>query len=158
MITPLVGNSTKTAYYVVRQSDYTSTASISYNWKVNTSKGTFDVPQNGDSLSLFGRDSKIHVVDYNISDVNIIYSTTEIFTWKKFETKKVLFVYGEQGESHEMLVDSEASSSAKLSEGKSSDLKLSEEDGTTRINWKISFDRHVVTFDDMDIYFLGALL
>ncbi|KAJ3523822.1 hypothetical protein NM208_g12305 [Fusarium decemcellulare] len=71
----------KTGYYVVRHTEHGTLASRHYSLRVPTSKGSFAIPQLGGTLSLNGRDSKIHVVDY--------------------PSKTVLLVYGGEGERHE---------------------------------------------------------
>ena len=77
--TPLVGN--VTSFYVVRQAAYNSLASIKYKLTVPTSLGTISIPQLSLSLTLNGRDSKIHVTDYEIGRATLLYSSAEIFTW-----------------------------------------------------------------------------
>jgi beta-galactosidase len=65
-----------------RHTDYASTATTPYRLTLtNTSAGDITVPLAGGVLSLHGRDSKIHVVDYLVGGVNVLYSTAEILTW-----------------------------------------------------------------------------
>ncbi|CBX92575.1 hypothetical protein IAQ61_006037, partial [Plenodomus lingam] len=101
-VTPASGNSTK--FYFVRHTRYNSLDSTSYQLKISTSAfGNITVPQiNGTSLSLNGRDSKVHVTDYDIGGSTLVYSTAEIFTWHKYADKTVLIVYGGPGETHEL--------------------------------------------------------
>lgn len=102
-VTPAFGqNSTK--FYVVRHSKYNSLASTSYQLKISTTAfGNITVPQiNGTSLTLNGRDSKVHVSDYSIGSATLVYSTAEVFTWHKYADKTVLVVYGGPGETHEL--------------------------------------------------------
>lgn len=80
-VTPLTDDATGTAFYVVRQSDYSSEATVDYKIKLPTSAGTVTIPELRGQLSLHGRDSKVFVTDYNIGGVNLLYSTAEIFTW-----------------------------------------------------------------------------
>ena len=61
--TPLVGN--LTAFYVIRHANYSSTDSTDYRLSVPTSKGNVSIPQLSSTLTLNGRDSKIHVTDYD---------------------------------------------------------------------------------------------
>ena len=77
--TPVVGK--PTGFYVVRHAYYNSTDSTNYTLTVPTSQGTISIPQLGPTLTLNGRDSKIHVTDYDIDGINMLYSTAEIFTW-----------------------------------------------------------------------------
>ncbi|CAG8948755.1 hypothetical protein HYFRA_00001876 [Hymenoscyphus fraxineus] len=101
-ITPLFApNGTYGNFYVVRHLDYASQASTNYTIQLSTSVGSLTVPQMGGSLTLNGRDSKVHVSDY-FAGINVLYSTAEIFTWKQFDDKAVLIVYGDNGELHEM--------------------------------------------------------
>lgn len=78
-VTPLFGN--KTNFYVVRHADYNSQASTNYKLTVSTSAGTISIPQLSPTLTLNGRDSKIHVTDYDVGGINILYCSAEIFTW-----------------------------------------------------------------------------
>lgn len=79
---------------VIRHSDFQLTTSATYTAKFNTSQGAFTVPQLGGTLTLSGRDSKWHVTDYDLGGTSLVYSTAEIFTWKKVGTKTFLVVYG----------------------------------------------------------------
>ncbi|KAF5010992.1 hypothetical protein FDECE_2862 [Fusarium decemcellulare] len=91
----------KTGYYVVRHTEHDTLASAYYSLRVPTSKGSFTIPQLGGTLSLNGRDSKIHVVDYPVGNINLVYSTAEILAWRRFKSRTVLLVYGGEGERHE---------------------------------------------------------
>ncbi|KAL7275683.1 hypothetical protein RUND412_001370 [Rhizina undulata] len=95
----VVGN--KTVFWVTRHSAYNSLAKTSYKLKISTSSGAVSIPQLSGTLTLNGRDSKVHVSDYNFGDKTILYSSGEIFTWEKFSTKHVLVLYGSSGETHE---------------------------------------------------------
>ena len=78
-VTHLVGN--VTSFYVVRHAAYNSLESTNYRLTVPTSQGTISVPQLSSTLTLNGRDSKIHVVDYDVGGTKLLYSSAEIFTW-----------------------------------------------------------------------------
>jgi hypothetical protein len=71
----------KTTFYTVRQYDSTSYDVKTYKLTVPSSAGDLTLPALGGSLTLSGRDSKIHVVDYQAGNTTILYSTGEIFTW-----------------------------------------------------------------------------
>lgn len=71
----------KTVFWVVRHSAYNSLEKSSYKWTVLTSLGQLSIPQLGGSLTLDGRDSKVHVTDYKFGDKTILYSSGEVFTW-----------------------------------------------------------------------------
>lgn len=49
-----------------------------------------------------GRDSKIHVSDYDTGGVNLIYSSAEIFTWTNLDNTTTLVLYGAQNETYEL--------------------------------------------------------
>jgi hypothetical protein len=137
-VTPLLGE--KTSFYVTRQTKYNSFASESYRLRVETSQGNITVPQLGEKLSINGRDSKIHVADYNIGDFNLLYSTAEVFTWKTYEDRTVVVVYGGMDEVHELAVAE--TSGATSVEG--SGVKFSNRNGNTILHWSTSANRRVV--------------
>jgi hypothetical protein len=148
--TPLWGNGSATNFYIVRHSDFQKTTPTAYTLSLNTSQGALSIPQLGGSLTLSGRDSKWHVTDYDVGGTTLLYSTAEIFTWKKFSKKTVLVVYGGPGEQHELAVIS--TSSAKVVEGK--DVKSKTTGGTTILNWKTSSTRRVVQVGGLFVYIL----
>lgn len=136
--TPLFGN--KTNFYVTRQTRYNSMASASYRLKVQTSSGNLTLPQLGGQLSIHGRDSKIHVTDYDVGGFNLLYSTAEIFTWKKYGSRSVVVVYGGPNEQHDLAVS--RTSGATAVEG--SGVKFANCNGDTIINWETDSKRRVV--------------
>ena len=77
--TPLFGNLTN--FYIVRHTAYNSLDSTSYRLEVPTSAGNVSIPQLSPTLTLNGRDSKIHVTDYEVGATKILYTSAEIFTW-----------------------------------------------------------------------------
>ncbi|TVY57797.1 putative beta-galactosidase A [Lachnellula cervina] len=148
--TPLLGNGTAGNFYVVRHSDYQQTTSSIYKLNLNTSQGVLSIPQLSGSLTLSGRDSKFHVTDYDLGGTTLLYSTAEIFTWKKFDKQTVLVVYGGSGEQHELSVIT--SSPAKQVEGTGVTSKST--NATTILNWQTSTDRQVVQVGDLLVYIL----
>ncbi|KAK7416616.1 hypothetical protein QQX98_005087 [Neonectria punicea] len=138
------------AFFVVRHADHTSTESTSYKLKLPTSAGTLTVPQLGGSLSLHGRDSKIHVADYAVGDYTLLYSTAEVFTWKKYADKTVLVLYGGPDELHEVAV--KKASKFKVIEG--DDLKSSVKKNVGVFQWKTSSTRRVIQTGSLVIYLL----
>ena len=103
-VTALLGNTTDTNFYVIRHAAYNSRETTPYLITLPTSSGNLTIPQLGGSLSLQGRDSKFHVTDYDVGGLNLLYSTADIFTWKQYGHKRVLVVYGEDGDTHELAV------------------------------------------------------
>lgn len=148
--TPLFGNGSASNFYIVRHSDYQTTASSIYKLTVGTSKGSLTIPQLGGSLTLSGRDSKWHVTDYDLSGTTLLYSTAEIFTWKKFDGKTAVVVYGGPGEQHELAVVSD--SAAKIVEG--ADITTQSVNGSVIVNWKTSTTRRVVQIGSVLVYIL----
>ncbi|CZR68512.1 related beta-galactosidase E [Phialocephala subalpina] len=100
-VTRVAGEESTTSFYVVRHTDYTSYNSTTYQLSIDTSIGNISIPQLGGNLTLNSRDSKIHVCDYDIGGINLIYSSAEIFTWTNSDNKTTLILYGAKGETHE---------------------------------------------------------
>ncbi|KAJ4296789.1 hypothetical protein N0V90_006837 [Kalmusia sp. IMI 367209] len=136
-VTDATNNNTK--FYFVRHTKYNTLDSTSYKLTIQTSAfGNTTVPQyNGTSLSLNGRDSKIHVSDYDIGGANLVYSTAEIFTWHKYDDKTVLVVYGGPGETHELVL---AVTGLDVLEG---EVKSTATKGYTLLNFKADGTRKV---------------
>ncbi|CAI7573668.1 unnamed protein product [Penicillium discolor] len=152
-VTPLLGgNSTASSFFVVRHSDYSSQASVDYKLKVPTSVGDVTIPQLGGSLTLSGRDSKIHVVDYDVAGTNILYSSAEVFTWTESGKSKILVLYGGPGEHHELAVSSK--SKASVIEGSSSSITTKQVDKAVVIGWDVSTTRRIVQVGDLQIVLL----
>ncbi|KAF2197860.1 hypothetical protein GQ43DRAFT_186375 [Delitschia confertaspora ATCC 74209] len=136
-VTPALSN--ETGFYITRHTKYNSLERTAYKLNVQTKKfGKLMVPQGNTTLMLNGRDSKIHVSDYNVGGLNLIYSTGEIFTWHKYPTNTVVLIYGGPGETHELAVEA---SSASVVEGTASTTR---KNGYTIINWEATSDRKVV--------------
>lgn len=157
-VTPLIGRSTNSSFYVVRHTDYTSLDSTSYSLNVPTSAGTLKLPQLGGSLTLNGRDSKIHVTDYDVAGTNILYSTAEVFTWKNFSDYKALVLYGGPGEHHELAVSSSPSAKISVVSGSKSGVKIKIQNGQAIIAWDVSSSRRIVKVDDLLVFLLGMFL
>lgn len=151
-VTPLTTEK-EGSFFVVRHADFTSTESSSYKLKLPTSAGTLTVPQLGGSLSLNGRDSKIHVADYAVGEHTILYSTAEALTWKKFGDKTVLILYSGPDELHEVAI--KGKSAFKIVEG--SGVKSDTKKNASILQWKTSSSRRVVQRDSLFIYLLGTL-
>ncbi|GMG01700.1 unnamed protein product [Aspergillus oryzae] len=149
-VTPLMGDSPGS--FVVRHTDYSSQESTSYKLKLPTSAGNLTIPQLEGTLSLNGRDSKIHVVDYNVSGTNIIYSTAEVFTWKKFDGNKVLVLYGGPKEHHELAIASK--SNVTIIEGSDSGIVSTRKGSSVIIGWDVSSTRRIVQVGDLRVFLL----
>jgi beta-galactosidase len=59
----------------------------------------------GGQLTLFGRDAKIHIVEYDVGNIKLVYSTAEVFTWSKGASgKTMLILYAGAAETHEIML------------------------------------------------------
>lgn len=94
----------------------------------------------GGELSIVGRDTKIHVVDYDVGGFNVLYSTADIFTWKRYDTRSILVVYGGQDEVHELAVSKAGGATAIEGSG----VKFANRNGNTILHWKTTSSRRVV--------------
>jgi hypothetical protein len=144
-ITPLIG--TSGSFFVVRHTVYTTTASASYTLNLPTTSGNVSIPQLGGSLTLSGRDSKIHVTDYPVGSYALLYSTAEIFTWKNFGAKTVLLVYGGPNEQHELAIKS-STKKWTADEG----LTVASKNGNVVVNWQVTTTRRILTVGDLEVY------
>jgi hypothetical protein len=142
-----------TSFFVVRHGELASDDTVLYKLKVPTSIGDLKIPQLGGSLSLRGRDSKIHVVDYDVGGINLIYSSAEVFSWKKSGSKSVLVLYGGEAETHEFAVPGSLGLPSKV-EG--SGLAVRRPTSTaTIINWAVNPSRRVVHFgNNLEVHLL----
>lgn len=158
-VTPATTNTTK--FYISRHTQYDTITSVPYRLTVNTVKyGDIVIPQTGGSLVLNRRDSKIHLSDYPVGDQHLIYSSAEVFTWKKYDDKTVLVLYGGPNEHHEVAVEYERAGDDDDGvevEGDEVNVDRSD-DGYTIISWEISDsveDRKIVKLGDFHIYLLS---
>lgn len=141
-----------TTIYIVRHGVLDSQDSTQYKFTANTSVGHLTIPQLGGQLSLNGRDSKFHVVDYNIGGINLIYSTAEIFSWKKSGSKSVLVLYGGENETHEFALPLNLGAPSIIEGGsvKTHQLNLS-----IVVQWQVEPSRRIVKFGDfLEVYLL----
>ena len=117
-VTPLYGNGTNTNLYVVRHAAYNSNESTSYKLYAQTSNGNLTLPQLdhfSSSLTLNGRDSKIHVTEFDVGGTSLLYSTGEIFTWVKDAGVTTLVLFGGENEVHELALPSSSATSCQVS-------------------------------------------
>ncbi|KAL4787125.1 beta-galactosidase [Aspergillus varians] len=148
VVTRLTGSPTD--LYIVRHSNMTSLDNVKYRLRVSSSIGNLTLPQTGGRLSLNGRDSKFHVVDYDVGGINLIYSTAEIFTWKKSSERTVLVLYGGENELHEFALPTELGAHPKI-EGKG--VKIHKKKSAIVVRWSVQPERRTVTFgDDLEVH------
>ncbi|KIW28430.1 uncharacterized protein PV07_08096 [Cladophialophora immunda] len=152
-VTSVGGNESETTFYIVRHYNYSDLSATLYKLSVPTRSGNLTVPQLGGTLTLGGRDSKVHVVDYDLAGVNLLYSTAEIFTWKDLGGRTVLILYGGEGEHHELCVTS--SSVPSVIEGDSSTVTTSQTGSGVIVAWDASSTRRVVQIGQLEVFLLG---
>ena len=140
----------RTSFFILRHALYGSRNTTNYKLQVPTSAGNLTLPQLQGQLTLHGRDSKIHVTDYEVGDYNVLYSTAEVFTWKRSDSRTVLVVYGGPGECHELAVS--GSTDAHVIEGGNVQTKTTK--GSTMLNWHTSPQRRIVRLGGLFIYVL----
>lgn len=148
-VTPLLSNGTGD-YYVVRHADYQLTTSASYKLLIPGANGTITVPQTGGSLSLPGRDTKIHVTDYPVGNHTMQYCTAEIFTWQQVQDQTILVLYGGVGEFHELALRE----SHQVLQIEGDNVSASVSSVSTVISWTVQDKRQVIQVDDLTIYLL----
>lgn len=148
-VTPLYGEAAS-KFYIIRHSDYQARNSTSYSFEISTSKGNLTVPQLGGQLTLSGRDSKWLVTDYDLGGSTLLYSTAEVFTWKKYVKKTVLVVYGGPKELHELALIS--NTTGVLLEG--SNMTIVQKNETSILKWNVSAVRRVVQLGSIFVYIL----
>jgi len=150
--TPVFGTNYPTNFYIVRHADFTSLANTTYHLSVPTSEGNLTIPQLGGELNLNGRDSKIHVTDYDVGGVNLVYCTADIFTWAKSEHGKlVLIMYGGAGETHEFAVPADLGQ-PRTSEGAA--VRSKRVGSTMVVQWQVSATQQVVYFAGLEVHML----
>ena len=141
-----------TAFYIVHHHDLASRASSNYTLSVRTSLGNLTIPQLGGTLALNGRDAKIHVVDYDLNGIQLIYSTAEIFTWKCSTNRNVLILYGDESETHEFAV---LASLGRPVHVEGDRLKVKRIGLSTVVQWKVNQARRVIAFGRLEIHLVS---
>ncbi|KAI0142825.1 glycoside hydrolase family 35 protein [Xylariaceae sp. FL1272] len=143
--------SNSTVFYVTRHSAYESLASTPYTFTVPTSIGNITIPQLGGALTLNGRDSKIHVTDYDVGGINLIYSSADIYTHGKTGNKRVLLMYGLEGEMHELAFSSKLGKPTV--EGGA--VTIETKGPAVVVQWEVSKAKQVLHYgSNLDVYLL----
>lgn len=146
-----LGQGTPTNFYFVRHTKYNTQDTATYKITLSTSEGDYTIPTLGGELTLLGRDTNIHVTDYDVGGDNMLYSTAEVFTWKKYSSKKVLVVYGPPDTTQELAFVTKET--VKCIEG--SGAKIDTKGKVVIINYQASPSRQVLQVGkDFFIYLL----
>ena len=147
--TPLFGTDYATNLFVVRQADWTSRAHTPYTITLPTSLGNLTLPQLGGQLTLNGRDSKIHVTDYDVGGINLIYCTADIMTWAKGEDgKRIPVMYAGEGETHEFAFSPQYGKPT-MAEG--TKIKLQQKDSTWVVQWQVTPKQQIVHLPEANL-------
>lgn len=147
--TPVLGN--KTRFYITRHADSTSEEDTKYRLPVPTMYANLTIPLLGGDLILRGRDSKIHVTHYDVGGIDLVCSSAEIYTWKKYkERKRVLILYGSEGESHEFALP--GSLGEPMVQG--THVNVCNKSGLVIVNRQVQPSRRVVEFNGLTVFLL----
>jgi hypothetical protein len=155
--TPVLGVGAPTNFYIIRHADWTSLDTTNYKLLVSSSIGNVSIPQLGGTLTLSRRDSKIHVTDYDVAGISLVYSTAEIYTWAQDRNgKRTLIVYGGEGELHEIAIDfSKVKDTPKCTANPKEQNHRWIGNSTFVFQWIVSKQREVIQFDsELDIFLL----
>ncbi|KAI1654864.1 glycoside hydrolase family 35 protein [Daldinia decipiens] len=156
--TPLFGTDSETNFYIIRHADWTSTNTTTYKLIVPTSAGNILIPQLGGELVLTRRDSKIHLTDYDVGGINLIYCTAEIFTWAQDGLgKRTLVLYGGAGEKHEFAISltNLATRSAQTSPNDTTVKTKLLDPNTLVVQWEVSVERKILRLgEELEILLL----
>ncbi|KAK2463368.1 hypothetical protein APHAL10511_004594 [Amanita phalloides] len=102
-VTLLRNPDSTTSFYIVRQTDSTSTAVAQFKLTVETSSGSIQIPKVASHISLEGRQSKVIVTDYSFGKSStLLYSTAQIFFAGVIGDRDVLVLYGDASQPHEL--------------------------------------------------------
>lgn len=121
-------------------------------------KDVITIPQLGGTLTLNGRDSKIHVTDYDVGGINLIYSTADIYTHGRAGAKRVLLVYGLEGETHELAFSSKLGKPTV--EGGNDDggatTRIETRGSAVVVQWRVTRSKKVLHYGGgtLDVYLL----
>ncbi|KAJ5314063.1 uncharacterized protein N7443_000947 [Penicillium atrosanguineum] len=94
-VTTFLDDGTKTNFYVARHANFTSLEKhCVYNHRTHKPRERYNTSAGG-KLTLNGRDSKFHGLEYDLAGMNPVYSSAEIFRWARGAgSTRVLILYG----------------------------------------------------------------
>ncbi|KAJ6467728.1 glycoside hydrolase superfamily [Mycena sanguinolenta] len=123
----------KPAFYVVRQTETSSNATVGANVRISTSAGNFTVPQTTNiEVELDGRQSRTVLTDHSFGKSNMLYSTASLFYSGTIGSRDVLVLHGPASQSFEVAL--------KVQGFSSSSAFSSVEGGKMNINSRTSFN------------------
>lgn len=139
------------AFYIIRHADWTSQEPVDYRLQIEAGGHEVEIPQLGGQLTLNGRDSKIHVANYDIGTTQLHYSSAEVLTWKKTSRGTILVLYGTAGETHEFALPAELGSPTVV-EGEG--IRYCRRNGASVVQWEVNPTRRIVRFGDLEVHLL----
>ncbi|KAJ7174237.1 glycoside hydrolase family 35 protein [Mycena crocata] len=101
-VTLLRNPDTHASFYIVRQNNSTSTATVDFKLTVDTRQGALHLPVVARAITLGGRQSKMIVADYTFGDSSLTYSTASVFFAGMIDGRDVLFLHGSSLQEHEI--------------------------------------------------------
>ncbi|KAG6827509.1 hypothetical protein H0H92_011481 [Tricholoma furcatifolium] len=104
-VTLLQNPDTNARFYIVRQTESTSTANITFKLNVttNATPNSIQIPVVASSIALSGRQSKVIVTNYAFGDSSsALYSTAQVFFAGVIDGRDVLFLHGNSSQEHEV--------------------------------------------------------
>ncbi|OCH94229.1 hypothetical protein OBBRIDRAFT_789567 [Obba rivulosa] len=94
---------TGTGFFILRQSDSTSTGNINFTITLPTSNGTLTLPRTLPGIALAGRQSKLVLTDYPFgASSTVLYTTASVFFAGTIGARDVLFLFGDADQGHEL--------------------------------------------------------
>ncbi|KAJ5279242.1 beta-galactosidase [Penicillium angulare] len=122
--------SNTTSLYIVRHGELADGSTVSYRLRIPTS------------------------VDYDVGGISLIYSSAEVFSWKKSGSKSVLVLYGGEDETHEFAIP-QALGMPSTVEGIGLHIASAGSSHATVIKWSVQPERRVVHFgEQLEIHLL----
>ncbi|KNZ71656.1 putative beta-galactosidase C [Termitomyces sp. J132] len=102
-VTFLRNPDTQAGFYIVRQTDSTSTANITFKLNVTTASTSLQIPLATSSIALSGRESKMIVTSYAFGQSSrLVYSTAQVFFSGTIDGRDILFLHGANTQAHEV--------------------------------------------------------
>jgi hypothetical protein len=101
-VTFLRNPDTQTGFYVLRQTDSTSTAITTFKLTITTPSGNVQVPIVVPAITLGGRESKLVLANYAFGASTVGYTTAQVFYAGTIGGRDVLFLYGNSTQAHEI--------------------------------------------------------
>lgn len=95
-------------------------------------------------------------MDYPVGDQSLLYSTAEVFTWKKIGSKSVVILYGGINELHEFAVNQPSATKGSKSSLRvdGATVKTYQQGVSVVVQWQPSSKRQFVQVGDLAIYLI----